>query len=161
MRKKGKEKASDHGGTGRQASHKNRHLFPLVIPFIIVLSTLLVYWSTSILPTYDVRDIGTDIYVGSVVGFNVGTDAVHLGEVTPGGRALRFINVTAGPFQSMVSIEVTGNISRYITVSENDFVLNPYENRRITVYANIPKDAKPPLFFSGNIRLVFRKTTIL
>jgi hypothetical protein len=106
---------------------------------------------------YDVHELDMDVYIGNELGFNVDTDAVHFGVTQPGSVGMRPIKVTAGEFLSLVSIEASGEMSGWITISENDFILQPYENRSVQVYLQVPEDAEMGGYFKGTLRVVFRK----
>ena len=132
-----------------------RILVPVALFTISILC--ISYWFILTDPTYDVKEFGMDVYVGTASGFNIDTDAVHFGIVPPGAVSERQILLRAGPFRSLIKIEAHGDIAQWVHVSENNFILEANESRLIFIYATVPEGAKIPDYKKGNLRIRFIK----
>ncbi|MBU1202257.1 MAG: hypothetical protein KJ583_00990 [Nanoarchaeota archaeon] len=94
---------------------------------------------------FDVKTLMVDVTVreeNKTLGFNVDTDAIHFGELprnTGGGRTIH-INNTYGK-EAFIVIKMRGEMSEWITITPNNFVLEPDERRDITFKIEIPKNA--------------------
>lgn len=98
-----------------------------------------------------------DMYltVGDKVGLNVDTDAIWFGIVPPGGIGTKHINIAAEKTGEFV-IKLHGELASWVSVSENNFVLNKGENRSISVLANVPFNAKKG-DYNGTLEVYIRK----
>jgi hypothetical protein len=139
-----------------------RHDNLIILVIILVASasvgvTGLAYWFFNLRPIYGVQEFYMDIRVENEIGFHVGADAIHFGYVPPDGAGRKVMFVTAGEFRTLVSIETTGNISGFVRVSDNDFILEPHQKTAVEVFAVIPEDAKTHTFYDGTLRVVLRK----
>jgi hypothetical protein len=122
-----------------------------------VLIALFFYWYMNVLPVYDTVEMGMEVYVDTgVSGFSLDTDAIRFGILPPGGNAVRDMVVTSGPYKSLVTIEYLGSIAEWVSVSENNFVLEPLENRTVGVSLTVPPDNPEKDFRNGTLRIVFR-----
>ena len=117
----------------------------------ISLSVLL--WNNSIT---EVRDIPMSFAVENIAAFNVGTDEVYFGSTTPGNTASRRIRVESSE-RRMVTAVVLGNISSVVTISDNNFILEPGGSRQVELVAHAPEDAVPVTRYNGTLRLIFRR----
>ena len=82
--------------------------------------------------------IPVDFLIDNVTGFNVDTDAVHLGAITPGSAGSRNITLRGADAQSIIYIYSRGRVSKYLLISERLFTLGPHVEKQITIVANIP-----------------------
>ncbi len=137
-------------------SARNDNVLLLVIVLTAVASVatgLYVYDTASI---YDVIEYPMEVYVDNIAGFNVDANSIHFGIIPPGSSGGREVTVTAGGYRTRVTFESTGDITPWISVSDNDFFLSPYENRTVTVSVSIPDDVVPLAYRKGTMRIVFR-----
>lgn len=89
----------------------------------------------------DTHTLAMDLMVGEKVGFNLNNDSIHFGTTYKGGGSRRSIvveNTYSIPLK--VSIELYGNISGFVSVSENDFVLLPGAREPVTFFAQTPPE---------------------
>lgn len=86
----------------------------------------------------DKKEIYTSVIFSDHSGFDLNSSSLTFGMILPGDSSLRSI-VIKNDFNSdgKVSIGVQGGIKDFLTVSENDFILKPGEEKEInfTVFA--------------------------
>jgi hypothetical protein len=58
-----------------------------------------------------------------------------------------------------VSVKITGNISDYVSVSDNGFILLPGEKKMLSYKANIPSSIKKGTY-TGETRVVFTRSLV-
>jgi len=121
-----------------------------------VLASAGVYWLLLSYGIYQTDELVMDLYIGDKLGLNVDNDALHLGIVPPGLSGSRNIKVSVPGKRTMVSLYSEGEIAPLITISDNNFIMEPHENRTIEVIVNVPVDAKNPDYLNGTIKIVFR-----
>ena len=93
---------------------------------------------------------------GQIIGVNVDTDGVHFGKVPRGGEGLRYITLTNNDSKPhFINIKSFGNISRFVYVSKNNFIMMPKTQENITVMAKIPPEAETG-FYSGVLKVTFQ-----
>lgn len=114
------------------------------------------YWFIDTATVYDVKELEMNVYVGRIVGMNVDTDKIYFGTIAPGGGSFRSMTVTAGPYRSLVSIQSTGDISEWVYVSDNNFVIEANESMKVEVSVRIPENEEIPGYRDGVMRIVFR-----
>lgn len=135
-------------------------IFMLIIVLIASVSILVTSYTFVYLSTvniYSVTEFSMDLKVSTIIGFYVGDDAVHFGYVPPGGGGMKEMNIDVGKYKTLVSIDADGNISKWVTISDNDFIMEPNTNRTLRIFVNVPEDAPLETDYSGNITIVLRK----
>ncbi len=77
--------------------------------------------------------ISTKFVLGKNMGFDLSPGKLNFGQIVPGNGASRTIKIENN-FEDIikVSIKSSGEISKNIIVSENNFILNPSESKNIT-----------------------------
>lgn len=106
----------------------------------------------------EVREYEIYLTVGSYVGFNVNSSALFFGTITAGGTGSREIIVNNhGALPRKVQVETSGNLSDWVKVSDNNFVLQGYENKSLEVNATVPEDAEFGNY-TGILKLIFKKS---
>ena len=138
----------------------NRRLVVRLVVACAVLSaasSAAVYWLVNINSVYLVQEFRADTYVDNIVGLNADNDAIHFGIVAPGGEGQRKLIVYTQEHRTQVSVESSGPIAEWISVSENNFIMEPYSSKTIWVVANVPEDTTIPNFRNGTVRVTFRR----
>jgi hypothetical protein len=125
--------------------------------FVVIFSLLFSYLIINHLMVFAIHETRMDIKVinESIAGVNVDTDAIHFGKVQKGAESMRvltFINNDNKPH--LIIIKSFGNISSFVSVSENNFVLQPHALKNITVVARPPIDAKEG-YYEGVLQAIF------
>jgi hypothetical protein len=95
-----------------------------------------------------------------IMGVNTDSEALYFGKNYPGGTSLRQINITNDyNYPVVVSIKVEGEIAQFITVSDNDFYLEPKERKTIRYYLET-RDDTPYQNFTGITRVVISRSLL-
>ena len=111
---------------------------------------------------YQFRSVDTKtlkIYyqVADKVGFNTNTDALYFGRGLPGSGATRTIQLNNSySYPVMVSITLSGDITPYLSVSDNNFLLEPGELKVITYFIATPADT-PYGNLTGSTTFIFKR----
>jgi hypothetical protein len=138
---------------------QKRRLLMLIILTAVSASfvTTLAYVNFEETSVYEVIEYPMQVYVDDIVGFNVETDNIHFGIVPPNGKSGREMTVTAGGFRTLVTMMASGEIAEWVAVSDNNFVLSPFENRTVMISVRIPPETKTHYYRNGTMRIIFRK----
>lgn len=81
--------------------------------------------------------------VGDQLGFNAGTDAIYFGTIQRGGSGLRGIVVKNNDNSlAKVKIIASGELAKWVLVSEPSFELAGNESRSLEVWVYVPEDAE-------------------
>ncbi len=126
----------------------------LIVLFILISATMLVY-NFYVIQNVIVREM--HLKVEDTLGVNTDTDKLWFGKVVPGGISERKVDITNEyNFPIFVSIKLDGELSDYVTVSENNFVLQPAEKRIVYYYATTTKET-PLGNYTGITRVVINR----
>ncbi len=133
---------------------------PVVFTVVIILCAVLgALFSAHAYASYaiaEIRDVPMDVAIQSIPGFNTDTDALHFGAINGGSYSHRNLKVESKETMSVTALAI-GNISSLVTVSENNFVVGPDNPKILEITVNAPEDVEYPSFYSGYMRLVFRR----
>ena len=114
-------------------------VFSLIAVFA-VLFFLLMQQSGS--QTEEVEEVSMSIAVGSRLGFDVGNSSLSFGTTVPGSLAQRNMSVkNDANHPSRLRLDAFGPIAGWVSVSENDYVLQAGENKTIGIQVKVPSDA--------------------
>ncbi|NTV24134.1 MAG: hypothetical protein HGA85_07255 [Nanoarchaeota archaeon] len=73
--------------------------------------------------------------VSDKIGFNLDADAIKFGKLFPGATSRRAINLTNSyQYPIYFSVRLSGDIAKYVSVSQNEGRLEPSEVRSLTYY---------------------------
>ena len=119
---------------------KSKFLLILVIILLLLFS-----FSILFLPRFllcDTIELDAYLVVGDHLGFNVDTTAIYFGTAPPGASPSRsvYINNT-GCRKSRVVVEVEGDFSEWVDISDNNFILLMGEGKDVDFVVTIPSDA--------------------
>ena len=91
------------------------------------------------------------------IGVNTRTDAIFFGKATPGAQSMRHLNLTNEyDYPVSVSIKIDGDIAPFISVSDNNFILQPGEKKHLTYYATTQQDT-PDGNYTGETKAIIRR----
>lgn len=91
------------------------------------------------------------------MGVNTDTGALYFGKSSPGSLVTREVNLTnSNTYPVYVTIKLLGNISGFVSVSDNNFILLPDEKKHITYYLQAP-EGTPFANFTGETRIFTRR----
>ena len=126
---------------------------------VIVLSVILLFSYYSSIK--EVKELNIDVRISTnpkELGFNVEGDALHFGTIPRGQTGVRHIKL----FQDysypikVVMILSKDEVSKWVTVSDNEFILEPNTTKDIKVTLFVPNDAKAGNY-TGKLKVIFRK----
>lgn len=136
----------------------NRTIIFIIIAVALGSSILtLVWYRTSVI--YDLVELPMDATVveKNRMGFNVENDSIHFGKLPLGSIGTRSITIGNSEDERMViNIKTYGNISQWVRVTNNGFVLEPGESYDLRVLCEIPEDAKLG-YYSGTLEIIYAK----
>ena len=111
-------------------------LFVIVILVSIAVSVLLIQ-KTSL---YSYKRLKIDFTIGDHLGFNTDQDALHFGTLQQGNRGFREFDIKNMDCNKC-KVSLISNLD-WISLSDNDFILNKNQGKTITAYLTIPSAAK-------------------
>lgn len=122
---------------------KKKIITTLVIIFFTISTIALVAALTSLAVIQEIKTLDIQLTVANHLGFNVDTDKLYLGTIPRGNIGSRGVIVDNYEYQkSVVRLKVHGELKDWITVSENNFVLEKGESKLIKVKVNVPEDSE-------------------
>ena len=127
----------------------------LIIMIILILAMIIyLFYIFSILGK---EELYSSFIVSDHIGFDLNKTALTFGLIQPGESATREINL-ANNFNKRVKIifKSKGNISDFIIVSQNDFIMNPNETKTIIFSVFPPKNISLGKY-EGKIEVYFRR----
>ena len=81
--------------------------------------------------------------------------SLNFGTNNPGGIGYRWFNIESD-YKSNIRIVVTGEMSKFLTFEDNNFIMQPYENRTIKTILTIPPGT-PLGAYDGKVVVYFLK----
>jgi hypothetical protein len=112
---------------------KRKHLFLIIIFGIISLLTTWYYFipvqTTEYEAMFHVEGPGT-------AGFDVTTENLYFGIVPTDGHNTKYLELQNNEERVKVVIAAKGDIAEHISVSDNDFFLEPFEQKNVTFTAS-------------------------
>ncbi len=119
--------------------------------------TIISYFGFNYFFEQDLIVLDANVRVGENIGFNTDPDALRFGTIVPGGASKRFINVThSNDFPMSVSITAEGDIAEYLSTSDNNFVVGPEEDRKVSIYVSTPGYIQKGNY-SGRVYIQFKR----
>lgn len=110
-------------------------LIIILTAFASVLGTIL--WSSP-----EIKNIDIYLTVGNYTGINVNSSALWFGTIPQNAVAQRNIIINNGDaWPRRVWIKAQGEIAKWISVTDNGFLLKPNEGMQVGVVVSIPPDA--------------------
>ena len=134
---------------------KNLFILLLIITLISITATILFY---SFYIIADAREFNMTLIVGYHAGFDVNTERLAFGMVSPGGNSCtRFIDLSnKKDYPLKIYINFEGDLADWISVSDNYFIINPGEEKKLSFSASAPKGSAYGNY-SGTARFVFKR----
>ena len=131
---------------------KNKTL-ALILTLTIILTTFLILNA----PLHK-QTIPTRFIAGENMGFDLGPGNLNFGKIIPGASASRDIIITnTYQYPTLTTIKSSGEISKYIIVSDNNINLNPNESKNIT-FSCFPEIGIELKEYAGQITIITSKT---
>ncbi|MGV8151340.1 MAG: hypothetical protein ACP5NV_06455 [Candidatus Woesearchaeota archaeon] len=147
---------SGDNGKFKKINSKYVFLFLLLLfVFLLGIFLTILFFNNYKLLQYDEIDISVNVRNGSS-SFNTSTDALNFARIYPGGSATKLIGIFAHK-DSIVRMKISGNISEFIMLSDNDFLIKKNETRQIQVMLDIPESTiEGP--YSGKLKIYFYRS---
>ena len=124
--------------------------------FLLLMISIVVFVFINNLPLSK-EVISAEFVLGENMGFDLSPGKLNFGKIIPGNSASREI-VVENNFDKTVKISIksSGEISKNLIVSDNNFILNPSESRNVTfsLYTN---DLTESRYYKGEIIIVSKK----
>lgn len=139
--------------TGKgKISAKNAAVISASVVAIFVLGTILAF---SMLHPVETVTVNMHLKVSNYTGFNLDTDALYFGTISPGGSGTRDLVIQNDAASARtVSVVMSGPLAEWVYTNEINFLLSGYENRSLGFQVNVPEDAEPEEY-TGKISLIF------
>jgi len=103
-----------------------------ILATLVFLSALIIFISIINLPL-NKEVFSAKFVLGENMGFDLSPGKLNFGKIVSGRSTSREITVENNYDESIkVNIKSSGEISKYMIVSENNFILNPLESKNIT-----------------------------
>jgi len=98
------------------------------------------------------------VIVGDMYGFDLNSSALTFGMLVPGGTSSRGINLV-NKYNREIKVDIysEGDITKFIQVSENNFILKENEAKSVSFTATAPLDA-PLGTYEGVISIIISKS---
>ena len=129
----------------------------IIILGSIALLFLVIFFSLVLIPNRTIKyDMDINVSTDKIIGFNVGTDAVHFGKVPSEkatGRsadAIRELTVNSGDSDVKVTIKTSGDMGSWVTIEPNEFYLNKNQSKVVELTARVPYYVEPG-FYTGKV----------
>jgi hypothetical protein len=132
---------------------KEKRIFKIII---IILFVFLIGY-LFIINLKEKRDIPVSFSVSDKVGFDIDKESLTFGAIPLGGSGNRGIYINNSRSHKVkVTIYSYGDTKDYLTISQNDFILEKNEKKKIMFYIKIPKDAIKKKY-EGKIVIEFKR----
>jgi hypothetical protein len=123
-----------------------------IVSLTCVFITFLTFTNIMII---DQKNIEVEFSVDDFVGLNVAKDKLYLGTIPPKGSGNRNITIENNHNKKvLVKIKTTNEISDFITIEKNNFILMPNESIEIKIKAIIPYNTEKK-DYKGNLIITF------
>lgn len=126
----------------------------LVVVFILgSLGTYMFYYSQKTI-AYSEFNLSVEVTERGT-SFNTDTDKIDFAKNYLGGGGTKKINLYTKQ-DALVMIQMTGNITQFLSLSENNFLMHANTTREITIKLAIPKDSRLGEY-EGKLKVYFYK----
>ncbi len=125
--------------------------------FVCILVALGVIEILNSIP-YDVKVLDLHVTVDGKLGFNLDKDKVYFGKVTPENSGTRDV-ILEHSYNSSLRVKLfkDGEISNWVSIGTNDFLLNPSEKKNVPLTVTVPENTQFGNY-TGTLKIVFYYT---
>ena len=138
----------------RKKNSYRKIIFILIIIAAVISVGTFIYTLTGPGRIMEIEEIPMSFAVKNIGGFNTGTDEIYFGSTPKGSSANRTIHIVSD-YRRKVRAIALGNISQVVTISQNDFIVEPGVRVDVELMATAPKDVEYVTRYSGTLRLLF------
>lgn len=128
----------------------------VVIVFLLGMTATSLFYSHYLVE--NVMIVEMSLEVGDKLGFNLEENVLNFGRTAPGVNSVtRFIEISnIEDYPIVIKIKTSGELSEWVTTSEDNFVLEAGEIRKVDFVAAPPPDA-PQGEYYGKVRVLAMK----
>jgi hypothetical protein len=129
---------------------KSKFILPIAVGLILIIVAVYFLYPAQI------AEYQMDVKVQKPmkIGFNIDDDALHFGIVPPGSNAVRSVVIENNQGSRFVVITKTGDFADWVSISENNFILEPLTDKKINFRVTIPSSAEQGNY-TGSITVKF------
>lgn len=111
---------------------------------------LLFYYQTQ---KYDAKAIVFTKQQNIKIGISSDTDVIDFGQIYENMSSRKYINVTGNKYDYKVKVYVSGNISEFVNIEKNNFILEKNQATAIPILFSGNK----PGNYNGEVKVVFKR----
>jgi len=129
-------------GIGKRIDSK-KIVFVVILVIIIFFLIILLYTNIiDYISTYEKREVYAQIIVSNNFGIAINGTSLIFGMTVPGGSARKSIELDNN-YKHDVKFKIysKGNISDFLIISENNFILKPNEHKTLIFNIKVPRNA--------------------
>lgn len=128
----------------------------LLIALFLGIGSTMMYYAFYKVAYMQIYDIEFETTEGLLIGFNADPN-LDFGKIPAvGGRARKEINVhNDWDMPLLVKINIKGDAAPFISVEDNNFILQPDETRHINAYVTIPDYFNITAQYTGEAKIIF------
>lgn len=134
----------------------NKFLLLVLITILISFSLTFLFYTHYIIQY--VQELDMKMKIGDVVGFDTNTSMISFGIIPKAGgssqRTIFLKNKESKPLE--VYIKKSGEMAEWVYISEDNFILQPYEIKELFFTAIPSKDAEKGAY-KGKVKFIFTR----
>ena len=136
-----------------QKNHEMRFYY-LLIFLLLIISVFLIFGEYN---TVEKKAVYTSFVVADNIGFDLNKTALTFGQFQKGGGAKRGINISNdNSYKIKAIVKVEGRIKGYLSVSDNEFYLDPGELKNLDFFVSVPEDIEAGKY-DGTVNIIFKR----
>jgi len=107
--------------------------------------------------TLDIKELPMMVRVSDKLGIDVGTDMIRFGGLRPGGGSKRIFHLTNNhDIKVLIQFIPMGDIGDLVSISENNFIIQPEEHKTVDIGIGIPQDM-PYGNYTGKLKVIIKR----
>jgi len=130
----------------------------IIIVFLFGFGGTMWFYAINKVVNVQVYDIRIELVNEKRIGFNV-DPTLDFGKLPVAGgqvkKVMKIVNEKDCPVN--VRILVKGDVAQFIRLDDNDFVMEPGEDRDLAIYAIVPEGFGKPGVYTGKAKVTFLK----
>ena len=131
-------------------------LIILIISFVSIGATSTIYFYSH-RPELIAVNMDLTVEDSGIMGMNADNDSLHFGSIPRGGTSIRKMNLANNKnYPLLFNITIEGNFKEWVHVSNNNFILQPKENKEMEFITKVPDDA-PFNIYNGTVYITLRR----
>ena len=131
-------------------------LILLIVFFVLIGATSFIYQYSH---KPEIITVSMDLTVEdtNIIGMNADADALHFGTVPRKGTSIRRMGIANNQnYPLFVNISIEGDFTDWISISDNNFILQPKESLQVEFKTTVPKNASFKIY-NGTAYIVLRR----